>query len=253
MHEKPLTLAAPPQVFLERLDPRIKLPCLLVWAICIVTVPPGRFTLLSIYALILLLLLLSNLKLLGKFARRFGAALPFVVILTCLLPFFSQGRTVWSYGPLEITEQGLWTAQRVATAATLCVAGMALVWASTSESRLLAGLRGLAVPATLVNVLAFMLRYLYVLRPELHRLTDARALRAIGDHGPGRLRSGANIVGALFLRAHDRAERVADAMVSRGFAGQRRDIYHYHWHAHELVAGIVFAGLIVALRWIVQG
>jgi cobalt/nickel transport system permease protein len=253
VHEEPLTLASPPQGFLERLDPRIKLVCLLVWAVCVVTVPPKHFILTGSYALILLVLLLANTKLFKKFARRFGAALPFVVLLSCLLPFFSEGRTVWSWGPLAITEQGLWTAQRVAAAATLCAAGMALVWASTSESRLLAGLRGLAVPATLVSVLGFMLRYLYVLRPELHRLTDARAVRTVGGHGPGRLRSGANVVGALFLRAHDRAERVADAMVSRGFTGQRRDLYHYHWHVQELAAGAALTGLVVTLRLAVRG
>ena len=253
MHEEPLTLVAPPQVFLERLDPRIKLVCMLIWAICVVTVPPKHLILTGIYGLILILLVLANRKLFGKFSRRFAAALPFVVLLTCLLPFFKEGRPLWSWGPLEITEQGLWTAQRVATAATLCVGAMALVWASTSESRLLAGLRGVALPATLVSVLGFMLRYLYVLRTELHRLTDARAVRAVGGHGPGRLRSGANVVGTLFLRAHDRAERVADAMVSRGFAGQRRDLYHYHWHGIEVATGAAFAGFIVALRLAVRG
>ena len=160
---------------------------------------------------------------------------------------------MWNWGPLAISEQGLWTAQRVATAATLCAAAMALVWASTSESRLLAGLRGLAVPAILVGVMGFMLRYLNVLRPELHRLTDARAVRTVGGHRHGSLRSGANVVGALFLRAHDRAERVADAMVSRGFTGQQRDLYHYHWHSDELAAGVMFAGLVVFLRLAVQG
>jgi cobalt/nickel transport system permease protein len=94
---------------------------------------------------------------------------------------------------------------------------------------------------------------LHVLRPELHRLTDARAVRVVGRHGHGNLRSGANVVGALFLRAHDRAERVADAMVSRGFTGQRRDLYHYHWHIEELAAGAMFAGLVVALRLAVRG
>lgn len=252
MHEEPLTLAAPPQTRLERTDTRVKIVCLLIWAVCVVTVPPRRPILCSVYAIVLALLLLGNLRLIGKFARRLAAALPLVLLLAVFLPFIKQGQRLWNLGPIEITREGVWTAQRVATAAILCVGAMALVWASTSESRLLAGLRGFKLPELLVNVLAFMLRYLHVLRRELHRLTDARAARTIGAHGPGGIRSGANVVGALFVRAHDRAERVADAMVMRGFSGRRRELHGSHWHAEDLAAGGFFAILVIGLRLAVQ-
>lgn len=248
MHEKTLTPIGPPQSFLERLDARLKLGCVLVWAVCVVTVPQRRFVLLGLYAALLGLLVLVNWRVFAKFVRRFAAALPFVIVLTVLLPFFKPGQPVWSYGPLEITRAGIWTAQRVAAAATLCVAGIALVWASTSEGALLYGLRGVGLPDLLVGVLGFMLRYLHVLRPELHRLTDARAARTIGPHGPGPVRSGANVLGTLFLRAHDRADRVADAMAARGFTGVRRPLHGSHWHAEEVVLGAGFAALVILLR-----
>ena len=248
MHEKPLTLATPPRSFLERTDPRIKIACLLVWALCVVTIPEGRFTLAAAYALILLLLLAANRRLLGKFLRRLGPALPMLLLLCALLPFFKPGRALWTIGPLEVTEPGVAVALRVGTAAFLCVGAMSLVWASTSETGLLTGLRGVGLPASFVSVIGFMLRYLHVLRPELHRLTDARAERTIGPHGPGKLRSGANVLGALFLRAHDRAERVADAMAARCFTEQPRTLYPDHWHGREVVLGVLFAALVVSLR-----
>jgi cobalt/nickel transport system permease protein len=253
VHEEPLIVAAPPESFLERLDARAKLLCLLVWAVCTVTIPPGRFLLSSIYGFLLLALLLANPGLVGRFARRFAAALPFVILLTVLLPFLKAGRILWAWGPIEVTAEGLWTAQRVAAAALLCVSMVALTWASTSEPHLLAGLHGLAVPETLVDVLAFMLRYLEVLRPELHRLTDARAARVIGSHGPGTLRSGANVVGALFVRAHDRAARVGDAMTARGFTGSRRTLHRPHWHWHDVAIGGLFTAVVVLLRLTVHG
>jgi cobalt/nickel transport system permease protein len=253
LHEEPLTLAAPPRDLLERIDPRVKIVCLLVWAVCVVTIPVGQMRICAAYAVLLALLLIANVPLWGKFLRRFGAVLPFVLLVVVLLPFLRRGEALWGWGRLEVSREGLWTALRVGTAAALCIAGMALFWASTSESRLLAGLRGLAVPDTVVNVFGFMLRYLDVLRPELHRLTDARSARTIGKHGPGALRSGANVVGALFIRAHDRAQRVADAMVSRGFTGRGRDLYHRHWHLKDVAAGLGFVGLVVLLRLAVRG
>lgn len=248
MHEEPLSLAAPPPTLLERIDPRIKIACLLGWAFCVVTVPLPRLGLLAVYAIILLLIWLGNARLTAKFLRRFGAALPFIIMLCMLLPFFKPGRTLWAYGPLEVSAEGVWTALRVAAAAGLCVGGMSLVWASTSEAGLLAGLRGVGLPESFVSVIGFMIRYLHVLRPELHRLTDARAERMIGPHRHGRLRSTANVIGALFLRAHDRAERVADAMAARCFDGQRRTLCPHHWHAGEVVGGVMFVVLVVALR-----
>lgn len=248
MHEKPLMLAAPPRGFLEHTDPRLKMGCLLVWVLCVVTTPAGRGILFALDAVILLLLLVANWRLFGKFARRFLAAWPFIATLCALLPFFKQGPPVWQWGPLIATQPGLEQAYRIGAVALLCVAAMSLVWASTSETGLLIGLRGVGLPASFVVVIGFMLRYLHVLRPELHRLTDARAERSIGPHGPGRLRSGANVLGTLFLRSHDRAERVADAMAARCFDGQSRLLMPDHWHVEEVAFSIVFVGIVVALR-----
>jgi cobalt ECF transporter T component CbiQ len=248
MHEKVLTRTEPPQAFLERLDPRIKIACLVAWAIAVVTVPPQRLGMQIAHALILLGLLCLAARNLGKFACRFGAALPFIVLVTVLLPFFKQGQVVWQFGPLEITREGLWSAQHVATAALLCVAAVCLVWATTPEADLIDGLRGVGLPPMFAGVVAFMLRYLHVLRPELHRLGDARAARTIGHANRMRVRSAANLLGALFLRAQERALHVADAMAARGYAGEPRVIRPRRWRMRDTLAGGVFLSALILLR-----
>jgi cobalt/nickel transport system permease protein len=249
MHEKILTRAEPPQAFLERLDPRLKIACTLVWAVCVVTVPAGHAGLLAAYALLLLLLLILSYRNLGRFARRFAAALPFIVLLTALLPFFKEGQVLWQLGPITITQEGLWSAQRVAASALLCVAAVCLVWATTPEPDLIDGLKGVGVPAMFVGVLAFMLRYLHVLRPELHRLWDARAARTVGHRNGARFRSAANLLGAFFVRSHERAVRVADAMAARGYDGQWRVARRRRWRAFDALLGGVFLAGVVLLRW----
>jgi len=250
MHDKPLTLAFPPQGFLERTDPRLKVLCLLVWVVCVVTSPMEQWPLPVAYAAVLLVLLAGNVRLMGRFIRRFGSALPFIFAVVLLLPFFKEGEAVWRWGPLTVTREGGHVARQVGATACLCVGAVALVWASTSEAGLLRGLRGIRLPAGFVAVFGFMLRYLHVLRPELHRLTDARAARTIGGSGPGPLRSLANVVGTLFLRAHDRAGHVADAMALRGFDGRWRTLGDHHWHAVEVVGGIGFIVVVIAVRWL---
>lgn len=249
MHEKSLTLAAPPRSFLERLDPRIKIACALAWAVCTVTIPGGCVALPAIYAGVLVALLALNRCNVGKFALRFTAALPAIALLCALLPFFQQGTVLWHWGAIEVTREGLLSAQRVATAATLCVGVISLVWATTSESDLVTGLKGVGMPGIFAGTIAFMLRYLHVLRPELHRLSDARAARTIGRRGSP-LHSATNLVGAFFLRAHDRAERVADAMAARGYAGQWRVIHAHALRARDALLGAAFVGGVTVLRMV---
>jgi len=93
--------------------------------------------------------------------------------------------------------------------------------AATREAEAIAALRAWRVPATLVQMLVFQLRYLRVLRAETERLLRARAARA-GQSGPWRRRiAGAGgLVAALFVRAYERSERLRLAMSARGFNGR---------------------------------
>jgi energy-coupling factor transporter transmembrane protein EcfT len=237
MHEKSLTRTAAPLTLLEQLDARVKIVCALSWAICVVTIRRTDLPLVATYAALLAALLVSQRRSVGQCLRRFATALPAIAMLVVLLPFFKEGTVLWQLGPLEVTREGLYAAQRLATCAALCVGVLALVWVTTPEAELIAGLRRLG----------FMLRYLHVLRPELHRLWDARAARTIGRRRPP-FRSATNLLGALALRAHGRAERVADAMAARGYAGQWPVSHAHDPPARATLAAVLFVSVVVLLR-----
>ncbi len=248
MHETPLILTHTPRAPLERLDPRTKLVGLAMWLVCVVSTPVGAWWGFAAYTLVLLCLLVLNARLLGRFAKRLAPAVPPLLLLCLLLPLFRGGRPVWAWGPLTVTHEGLLTAVRLGWVALLSVGGAALLWASTRPELLSQGLRGVGVPQSIVNVLAFMLRYLDVLRPELHRLLDARESRLIGPHRRRRLTALAQLVGNLLLRAYERAERVADAMAARGFTGRWRTFHRPHFHARDALALLLLAAVLAPLR-----
>jgi cobalt/nickel transport system permease protein len=89
----------------------------------------------------------------------------------------------------------------------------------TPFHQLLAALRKLHVPVLLVSTLQFMERYRYVLVDELDRMVTARRARTFGRgrEFPWTLLSG--LIGMLFLRTFERAERVHGAMLARGWHG----------------------------------
>jgi len=82
-----------------------------------------------------------------------------------------------------------------------------------------AALKLLGVPAVLSTQLLFLHRYIQLLAGELSRMNLARELRS-GSANTMPLAVYGSLLGHLLLRVLERAQRIHQAMVSRGFDGQ---------------------------------
>ena len=89
--------------------------------------------------------------------------------------------------------------------------------ATTPFVHLLEVLRRVGVPALLLTVLALMSRYVYVLGDEAERLERARRSRSFVARRRFDWNTLATLVGQLFIRATERAERIYAAMCARGW------------------------------------
>ena len=76
------------------------------------------------------------------------------------------------------------------------------------------------MPTTLVQIMAFMIRYLSVVTEELRRMHVARVSRGFEARNPRHWPVLAKSFGALFIRSYERGERVHLAMLSRGYTGK---------------------------------
>ena len=99
----------------------------------------------------------------------------------------------------------------------LCVAGMLLLTWTTSFEEILNVLRRLSVPSVMLTTITLMYRYLFVLSDEAARMQRARASRTFARGRGTRWTSLAAILGQLFVRSADRAERIYLAMCARGW------------------------------------
>lgn len=109
------------------------------------------------------------------------------------------------------------TALAVAVKSSLCLVTVITVSNTTPFSKILRVLRGIRVPTLLITTLALMHRYLFVLVDEGERMRRARLSRTFR---PGRRlhwHTLSTVVGQLFVRASERAERIYDAMCARGW------------------------------------
>ncbi len=99
----------------------------------------------------------------------------------------------------------------------LCVFTMLLLTWTTPFHEILLELRRFRLPAVLLTTLALMCRYLPVLSEESRRMQRARASRTFSSDRRLAWHNLTTIIGRLFTRSADRAERIYLAMCARGW------------------------------------
>jgi len=154
----------------------------------------------------------------GWVLKRMVVETPFV-IFALLMPFIAHGPRVEVLG-LSLSESGLLSAWGLLVKGTLGVIAGLLLAATTTPQELVHGLERLRLPQQLVQIMAFMVRYLEVVTDEMRRMAVARASRGFEARNPLHWPVLARSVGALFIRSFERGERVHLAMVSRGYTGR---------------------------------
>jgi cobalt/nickel transport system permease protein len=216
---------------IHQLDPRVKVALTVLFIISNVLLPDGAWLafLLSL-AVVLFAASLSGLGL-GYTLRRSFVALPFALAaITAIFAIPGRPLFAWTLGPWDLvaTDAGLVRFASIVVRSWLSVQMAILLTATTQFPDLVHALRHLRVPGVLVAIISFMYRYLFVLADETMRLLRAREARSARPDGAARAggsvawraRVAGNMAGQLFLRSYERSDRVYNAMLARGYAGQ---------------------------------
>jgi cobalt/nickel transport system permease protein len=98
---------------------------------------------------------------------------------------------------------------------TVAVFTMILLANTTPFSSLLQVFRQVRAPGVFVTTLALLYRYLFVLVDEAERMRRARQARTFSRRA--RWATLATVIGQLFVRSTERAERIYAAMCARGW------------------------------------
>jgi cobalt/nickel transport system permease protein len=195
---------------LERLDARLKLIATLAFIVCAVAAPIASWNWLGILGFTLALVIgLSGIPP-RDLARRYFTFLMLIGFLAFVIAINHPERA--RYGFLTVVSSMLFK-NSLAILAMLVLAGV------TSFHAILVALRKLGLPKVLVGTLGFMERYRYVISDELTRMATARRARTFNRRGTFSLGLAGGLIGLLFLRSFERAERVHGAMLARGWQG----------------------------------
>lgn len=227
----------------HRLDPRGKIITAGLFA-ALIAVTQSLTAVLGGLALALLWLLLARLpawKLLGKLLAVNG----FIIFLWLVLPFSYPGEPVWSVGPLTATRQGVWFTGLITLKSNAIIIGLIALIATVPVVTLGQALHSLRLPKKLCHLLLFTYRYLYVFEEEYQRLRTAMKIRGFQPRtNLHTYRSYAYLAAMLLVRSSERAERVFQAMLCRGFRGVFYSLRTFSWQRRD---HIFLAGSLLAL------
>ena len=188
--------------FLHRLSAGFKLAAALVLILTVVLLPRGQgLALLAVAALLLALVFASRISW-WFLLKRMLLLEPLVLGVA---------------GLMLLQPDGLARCALAMSKANLCLLVTLLLSQTTPATELLRVLQRLRVPWLFITTLTLMHRYLFVLADEAERMRRARASRTFTHGRRFQWQTLSSVVGQLFVRASERAERIYNAMCARGW------------------------------------
>jgi cobalt/nickel transport system permease protein len=238
--------------WMHAIDPRLRVVGAAAFA-AVVAVAYDFNTLLTALALSLVMAVAARLDF-RQVVRRLAAPAIFLLLLWAVLPWSHGGETVKVLGPVAITREGVTLCAQISLKTiSLMVAFMALVATMTADT-LGHSLNRLRLPDKMVHMLMITYRYLFVIEQEYQRLVRSLKIRNFQPRtNLHSYRTYAYLVGMLFVRASERARRVHNAMICRGFKGRfvsLRDFPPNPRNRLFSIACTLSLILLISLEWI---
>jgi cobalt/nickel transport system permease protein len=231
---------------LHRIDPRVRLAAAAAFA-TVVAVCYRMPALWTALAGAILLALLARLPA-GAVAGRLAAINGLVVLLWVMLPFTFPGEPLLRVGPLAASREGVRMAAQITLKSNaIAIAFMSLV-ATLPPATIGHALHRMRVPDKIVHLLLMSYRYIFVLEEEYQRLVRAARIRGFrAGTNLHTYRTYAYLVGMLFVRAADRAERVRNAMLCRGFRRKFYSLQEFRTTAWDIVFGAAMGAVVTII------
>ena len=234
---------------IRRIDPRFRVVFALAFSL-LVAIAGSYTVLLPALAISAAAALTADLPARPVLRRLIGLNV-LTLTLFLLLPLSTPGDSFFSLGPLAWSRQGVHIAAAIALKANAIVLAYTALVSTIDPIRLGGALQRLRVPAKLVQLLLFTIRYIDVVHHEYDRLVNAMRVRCFR---PGfdlhTFRTYGYLVGMLLVNSFDRSDRIVAAMKCRGFSGRFHSLATFSAGGREAVFALLSAALLIALGWL---
>ncbi len=204
---------------LHRRDPKVKV--IVAAAFITVAAISNSFTVVTLaLTLAFLLLLIARLEL-GQIGKRLLAANAFTLFLWLTLPLTYGGEELTRLGPITLSTEGIRLATLISLKTNCIVLSLITLLGTSRIASLGHALEGLHLSRRLCFLLLFSYRYIFVIHQEYQKLNRAAGMRCfVPATTLHTYRTYGYLFGMTLVRSWNRATRVHQAMLLRGFNGR---------------------------------
>jgi cobalt/nickel transport system permease protein len=232
--------------FLQQQDPRIKI--IIAFLLTAVTALSSSFIVLGGAALIALMLFMLSPWSIRAAGRRLLLINFFTLLVIIFIPLSYPGKALIRNDFFIISQEGVQLAGLIALRINIIAISLLALLTTSTAAALGRGLAGLYLPKKLCFLLLFTYRYLFVIGQEAQRLSTAAKLRgfqpATNIHT---YRTYAYLLAMTLIRSWNRAERVYQAMLLRGFNGKIQHTNTLKLNKHDYI--LLLPVLVLVYLW----
>lgn len=232
--------------FIGALDPRAKI--VIVFLFSILAAASFQFpVLLWLLSLGILIVVLARVPV-QELLRRLLPVNLLIAFLWLFLPFTFAGEPMLSLGPLTVTREGVFYATQITIKSNAMMLILIALVASTPIFSLGHAMHALGLPPKIVHLFFFTYRYIHVMYREYGRLVNSMKIRNFTPaNNLHTYRTIAYLVGMLLVRSFDRAQRVHNAMLCRGFQGNLYSLSRFSLNRRDIVSLVLMVAVILLL------
>ncbi|MBP2030589.1 cobalt/nickel transport system permease protein [Methanohalophilus levihalophilus] len=219
---------------IHRLDPRAKIIAFSTLVFSFVFLGDIRLALIGLFSSVAISMIS---KIPTSFViHRIKWVFLFLFPLLFVLPLTTSGTSIFSIAGFPFTSEGLEYALLIIIRGTAAVTIVVVMLGSMRFDNTIKALYMLKVPATLVQMLMFTYRYIFVMIDEFQRMWKAITAKGFSlktnKYGLSIL---GNLIGMLILKSYDRAERVYQSMVAKGYTGNPATLTTFKMEAKDYI------------------
>lgn len=231
---------------LHRRDPKVKVIVAAAF-ITVAAISNSFVVVILALALALGLLFLSRLQL-RQVGKRLLAANTFTLFLWLTLPLTYGGEEVIRLGPVSLSGEGIWLATLISLKTNCIVLSLITLLGTSPIASLGNALEGLYFSKRLCFLLLFSYRYIFVIYQEYQKLSRAAAMRCfVPATTLHTYRTYGYMFGMTLVKSWNRASRVHNAMLLRGFDGRLIPLEQQTTGRSDIVFLIIALSIISAI------
>jgi len=232
--------------FIRRLDPRGKI--VVVFLFSMLVAAANRLQVLLCALVLGLLMVLAAKVPVKELIRRLMPVNMLILFLWFFLPFTFGGEPLFFMGSLAVTREGVFYATRISIKSNAMMLMLIALVASTPIFSIGHAMHQLKIPKKIVHLFFFTYRYIHAIYREYLRLKNSIKIRGfIPKTDLHTYKTFAYMVGMLLVRSFDRAHRVHNAMLCRGFKGDLYSLKKFSFKTNDIVSIIFMMAMIVIM------